>query len=87
MLDTTVKEDLCSGHCQFNQLLRPVDQPDSGCASEVMKSTKVQTLGAIPRGAGRPRLIMHTLRDYVITATEQDGCYRFGSEIYEARTL
>ena len=32
---------------------------------------------------GRPQLIMHTLRDYVIIATEQDGCGRFGSEVYE----
>ena len=41
--------------------------------------TSIETRG------GRPRLIMHTLRDYVITATEQDGCDRFGSEVYEAQ--
>ena len=33
---------------------------------------------SLTRG-GRPRLIMHALRDCVIAATEQDGCDRYGS--------
>ena len=49
----------------------------------VVKTTIQHARGAA-RG-GQPQLIMRALRDYIISAIEQDDCDRFGSEVYEAR--